>query len=105
MAFYAQLGVTEAARQVNTGPEQDRLDDLPAVSVDVVALHPAEGATPHIELLGYRAPRGRAMMVGATDIAATRLVCDGDTADGRAEIVYDPDGHALQIVPGAEQRP
>ncbi len=101
IAFYRQWGVSLAARQVNTGPEQDRLDGLQDASVEVVALHPAQSSTPHIELLAYRAPRGRAMLLDAPDIAATRLVLEGDTRGGKTELVIDPDGHALQVVPDA----
>ncbi len=103
VAFYRQWGVSQAASQVNTGPEQDRLDGLAGVSVDVVALLPAEQATPHIELLGYRTPRGRAAMMDLFDIAATRLVMQGDAADGAAAIVFDPDGHAILVLPQAGQ--
>jgi catechol 2,3-dioxygenase-like lactoylglutathione lyase family enzyme len=77
IAFYAGiLGLGVAARQVNRGVEQERLDDLPDVEVDVVALQPALAATPHIELLGYRRPRPRAAPTAATanDLAADRLV-------------------------------
>ncbi len=93
VAFYmVELGLAERARQVNTGPAQDALDGLAAVTVDVVALAPAVAA-PHVELLGYRAPRGRAApMARLSGIAASRLVFK---VDGRVEarILRDPDGH------------
>ncbi len=91
IAFYtAELGLTEQARQVNTGPAQDALDGLPGVTVDVVALAPAQPA-PHVELLGYRAPLGCAAPGGhLSDIAASRLVF---AAEGPARVVRDPDGH------------
>ena len=101
-AFYEQLGLSRASDQVNTGPEQDRLDGLRGVEVDVVAMRPSDQATPHLELLGYRAPRGRAMQVGVSDIAATRLVLESDTTDADAAVVFDPDRHALLVVPGGE---
>ena len=59
--FYRdRLGLTVGARQVNTGPEQDRLDGLTGAEVDVVALEPRQ-ATPHVELLAYRTPPCRPM--------------------------------------------
>jgi catechol 2,3-dioxygenase-like lactoylglutathione lyase family enzyme len=109
IAFYAStLGLSVTARQVNSGAAQDRLDDLDGVEVDVVSLAPRRLA-PHVELLGYRQPRGRC---GAprhpTDIAASRLVLvmaaseDGNelsnsAGDGRASLLNDPDGHILVL--------
>jgi catechol 2,3-dioxygenase-like lactoylglutathione lyase family enzyme len=110
IAFYTQeLGFSVASRQVNAGPAQDAMDDLDNVSADIVALAPKQ-ATPHVELLGYRLPKGRA---GAArrpaDIAATRLVLRVDRleqhigavylADGsQAALIHDPDGHALLLL-------
>lgn len=75
IAFYTALGMAQKARQTNRGAAQQRLDDLPEAIVDVVALQPAAARTPHIELLGYRVPRGRTTMAGdIRDIAADRLV-------------------------------
>ena len=108
IAFYCgQLGFRVGARQVNTGVGQDRLDGLEGACVDVVALEP-EQATPHVELLAYRTPRGRpAAPARPRDIAATRLVLEvtglPDPAsvlpDGsRAALVQDPDGHQLVLL-------
>ena len=80
-AFYeGVLGLSVASREVNRGPEQERLDAVPGVVVDVVALAPLDAATPHVELLGYREPRGRAIPADlrASDLAATRLVFETD---------------------------
>ena len=123
-AFYADvLGLTCASRQVNRGPEQERLDRAPGATVDVVALDPAQATTPHIELLGYRVPRGRPVPPGglrADDVAATRLVLQVEGLDavaaalgregllvspGRAALgdgldaalARDPDGHLLLL--------
>jgi len=100
IAFYTRmLGFSVGSRQVNSGPGQDAMDDLDSVCADVVGLSPLE-ATPHVELLGYRAPKGRA---GAArrpaDVAATRLVLRVDTlADSAgAALIHDPDGHALLL--------
>ena len=97
VAFYASaLGLVERARQVNTGPAQDALDGLHGVTVDVVALA-AEVAAPHVELLCYRAPRGRVAAAGhLSDIAASRLVFTGDTVI-RPCVLRDPDGHVLVV--------
>ncbi len=97
VAFYATaLGLAERARQVNTGPAQDGLDGLAGVSVDVVALAPAVAA-PHVELLGYRTPRGRSAPPGRlSDIAASRLVFKaGHVPDAR--VLRDPDQHVCVI--------
>ena len=99
VAFYRErLGFALAARQTNTGPEQDRLDGLQHVSVDVIALEPAQ-ATPHLELLAYRhppvVPAGR---LRPSDVAATRLVLEVDGLD-RPALLEDPDGHKLLLLP------
>jgi catechol 2,3-dioxygenase-like lactoylglutathione lyase family enzyme len=123
-AFYeGVLGLKPGSQQVNQGPEQERLDAAPGDVVDVVALDPAERTTPHIELLGYRSPRGRPIPPGtqAHDIAATRLVLAVEGLDAlaatlrgtgllatpevttlgngaRAALARDPDGHLLLLV-------
>jgi catechol 2,3-dioxygenase-like lactoylglutathione lyase family enzyme len=118
--FYELLGLHAAARSVNHGIEQQRLDDLPDVEVDVIALEAAT-RTPHLELLGYRHPRGRAVVsIHLADIAADRLVwqagnvdvllgaiTDGDFADAivasgfiggaTVALLRDPDGHWLVL--------
>jgi catechol 2,3-dioxygenase-like lactoylglutathione lyase family enzyme len=100
IAFYTQrLGFSVSSRQVNSGPGQDAMDDLNAVCADVVGLSPLQ-ATPHVELLGYRTPKGRAGAARApADVAATRLVLKVDgLADGaRVALIHDPDGHALLL--------
>jgi len=103
VAFYRGLGLDLAARQVNSGPEQDRLDGLAAVTVDVVALLPL-AATPHVELLCYRTPLGREAFPSpcGRDIADTKLIFAVDdlgalmskSEPGVARL-RDPDGHAI----------
>ncbi|WP_428488599.1 VOC family protein [Rhodopila sp.] len=106
--FYRdQLNFSVAARQTNTGPEQDRLDGLASVSVEVVALAPKR-PTPHLELLGYRSPRVRpTVRLAPRDIAATRVVLEVaelpgwsvSLADGsRARLIHDPDEHAIVLI-------
>ena len=99
-SFYAGLGFHPAHRQVNEGPEQDRLDGLDGARVEVVSL--ASPAPMRLELLGYRtpvpAPQPR---LAPHALAATRLVFEaGKPADALA-LTYDPDGHAIQSPAGA----
>lgn len=116
IAFYERLGLHVAARGVNRGSEQQRLDDLPGVEVDVVALAGAT-PTPHLELLGYRHPRGRvAPPDDPTAVAADRLawqdgaarmsgeagfdaghVTAGRDHDATTSLLRDPDGHWLEL--------
>ncbi|MEO6968927.1 MAG: VOC family protein [Rhodanobacteraceae bacterium] len=123
IVFYTALGMSRKARQANRGAEQEKLDALANVEVEVVALQPAETATPHIELLAYRTPRGRALAnMEICDIAADRLVLQvqnlpalldalshstmqrisngmiGSAGDPRAALLRDPDGHWLVLV-------
>ena len=122
--FYTGLlGFHIGGRSLNQGSEQDRLDELPACEVDVVALQPSEVATPHVELLHYRTPPGRTLTapVNANDVAAARQVHQVDDletlakrlkeadvpivssgivtlkAGGRAASVRDPDGHMIVL--------
>lgn len=122
VGFYTQvLGLHEAAQQINRGIEQARLDDLPDPVVDVVALEPSQRSTPHIELLGYRTPRGRpAPDSRPNDLLSDRLILDVTNlralvaaiakagcpivspgcvslAGGHAALVRDPDGHLLEL--------
>lgn len=118
--FYELLGLRVAARSVNRGIEQQRLDDLPEPIVDVVAMQAAT-RTPHLELLGYRQPRGHLdQSLPLTAAAADRLVwsargidvlldavvdagfADAILADGLAggevvALLRAPDGHALVL--------
>ncbi len=109
IAFYAaRLGLAVQARQVNAGPAQDALDGLDDVRVDVIGLAPPSPA-PHVELLGYRNPPGRAAAPARpSDIAASRMVFVAEArtddpraaalADGtRVALLRDPDGHALLL--------
>jgi catechol 2,3-dioxygenase-like lactoylglutathione lyase family enzyme len=125
VAFYTDLlGFRIAGRSLNSGSEQDRLDGLSDCLVDVVALAPAEVATPHVELLHYRTPPGRTLTakVKADDVASTRQVHHVDDLDvltrrleaasvpfvspgivtskagGRAAAIRDPDGHMIVLL-------
>ena len=96
IGFYENvLGLSVVSRQVNTGPAQDAMDGLAATTVDVVGLAP-EHASPHLELLGYRHPAGKARRAGERQwaIASARSVflVDGLVAP---VLIHDPDGHAI----------
>ena len=118
--FNELLGMTVASRGLNRGAEQQRLDDLADVEVVVVALESAT-RTPHLELLDYRQPRGRAnASERLTAVAADRLIwwadkvdvllqalTDGDFTDAvlasgfvggtTVALLRDPDGHLLVL--------
>lgn len=97
IAFYtARLGLTVQARQVNRGPAQAALDDAEGAEVDVIALAPRIAA-PHVELLGYRHPRGRAGAARPNDDAATRLVFTAAQPGAPPVLLHDPDGHAVLL--------
>jgi catechol 2,3-dioxygenase-like lactoylglutathione lyase family enzyme len=91
--FYAGHGLAEGHATLNQGPAQVALDGLDGVVTDVVPMKP--GATPpHLELLGYRTPRGRPHdPLAANDVAATRIVWRA----GREALIRDPDGHLHQL--------
>ncbi len=88
VAFYRALGLSVSAREVNSGPAQDRLDGLSRVSVQVIAMLPADRPTPHVELLSYDSPRGRPAAVSSShrDIADSALIFE--TAD-LAALIHD----------------
>jgi catechol 2,3-dioxygenase-like lactoylglutathione lyase family enzyme len=87
--FYEELGLTVGRPTLNQGPTQVALDGLAEVRVDVVPLSPQIG-TPHLELLRYRSPAGRAAgRPQANDVAATRIVWRSN----RDALLRDPDGH------------
>jgi len=125
IAFYTGLlGLSVSGRSLNTGFEQDRLDGLAHTLVDVVALEPADVATPHLELLYYRRPKGCAPgnEVMANDVASTRQVYRVDRLEelvrrlmeagltlvspgvvdlsggGHAAAIRDPDGHMIVLI-------
>lgn len=92
-AFYQALGLGVGSRSLNYGPAQECLDGLTGVEVAVVSMEPQSG-TPHLELLGYRTPKGQdGPALRANDIAATRIVWHGR----QAQLISDPDGHLQQV--------
>jgi catechol 2,3-dioxygenase-like lactoylglutathione lyase family enzyme len=100
IAFYEGLGLHVAARSLNTGPEQERLDAVNHAEVEVTALEP-EQTTPHVELLCYRSvARSKSTIFRSNDVAATRLIFDVDgpsLESATPQGLIDPDGHHLVI--------
>ena len=99
IAFYERLGMVVAARSLNTGIEQSRLDGIDGATVDVVGLRTPLGRAPHVELLGYRGPREQERS-SVDDDVATRLVFAASVATGApptARRWSDPDGHPIEI--------
>jgi catechol 2,3-dioxygenase-like lactoylglutathione lyase family enzyme len=93
LRFYGARGLRAGAASLNRGDTQVALDGLDAVEVDVRPLLPPSGPA-HLELLGYRRPRGRSWgPVAINDIAATRIVWQAE----RAGLERDPDGHWQQL--------
>lgn len=93
VAFYADLGLTPGKKTHNRGTAQQHLDGLRNVEVEVQPMIPPAG-TPHLELLGYRVPRGQSgIALQPNDVAATRMVWHG----AGSALLRDPDGHLHQI--------
>jgi catechol 2,3-dioxygenase-like lactoylglutathione lyase family enzyme len=91
--FYRAHGLRSGERTLNRGESQVALDGVQGPCVDVIPMLPAVAA-PHLELLGYRTPRGKpAPASHPNDIAATRIVWASD----RAALLRDPDGHLHQL--------
>ncbi len=91
--FYSRLGLSQGETTMNKGPTQEALDALDGVEV-VVAPMLLGDRPPHVELLGYRHPVGRANApLAANDIAATRIVFRSD----RDALIRNPDGHLHQL--------
>ena len=122
LAFYHSLGLQIAARSVNLGAAQSRLDGLNAAHVRVTGLRPASTEGPGLELLAYKPPgRARSPSSGATDLSTdwTTLagVMAGSAEEGaaagaaraaehgrgpallkKATALTDPDGHRFVLV-------
>lgn len=92
-AFYQGLGLRVGERSLNHGSAQQGLDGLSHVEVAVIPMMPQSG-TPHLELLGYRTPKGQGgPALRVNDVAATRIVWHGE----RTQVISDPDGHLQQV--------
>lgn len=104
--YYERLGFSVTSRTLNRGLEQERLDGLHDPIVEVTALALPEAPTPHLELLRYRAPRGRpARKLPSNDVARTSTVLESDGANRPdAARLRDPDGHDLLLQAIADHR-
>jgi catechol 2,3-dioxygenase-like lactoylglutathione lyase family enzyme len=100
LRFYRdRLGLEVAGESENYGIEQERLNNVPGAHLHITALRGDSG--PGIEFLEYLAPRdGRPFPAGekVTDLVhwQTRVIVP--FASAAAEIVRDPDGHAVELV-------
>jgi catechol 2,3-dioxygenase-like lactoylglutathione lyase family enzyme len=98
--FYRRLGLRLAARTLNHGTEQERLDGIVDPQVDVIALEPPT-ATPHVELLHYRTTEPRhPVTFHSNDLAATRLVMqavEDISVKTHGSLLRDPDGHLIEL--------
>jgi len=118
IGFYERLGLKHFGSSLNSGPEQDHLDNVAGALVEVTTLALPRSSVPHIELLCYRSDSEREPAVlGTNDVAATRLVLAvrNDEMDelcaqnmetllsgpvrfeqgARRAMLRDPDGHLL----------
>jgi catechol 2,3-dioxygenase-like lactoylglutathione lyase family enzyme len=112
IAFYRLLGLEVKGGSLNEGIEQERLSGVLGARVKITGLRGAGG--PGVELLEYLAPRGgRAapadtrvedawyweivVMVDDVSAVAARLRSAG-VAFLSANVVRDPDGHAVKLV-------
>ena len=103
IVFYEDFNFQVCGNSLNCGAEQEKLDDIPEVRLDVIAIASTD-PTPHIELLCYRLRLPQTPAVtNSNDIAATRLVLARDS-DSTPRHVLDPDAHHLIIVPALELR-
>jgi catechol 2,3-dioxygenase-like lactoylglutathione lyase family enzyme len=120
IGFYCGLlGLTLAARQINRGSTQERLDSVPDAQVDIVALNPATAPTPHLELLIYhniaKPPpsanwmpwdiAGDRIAFAVQDLAGLLAQMNGDcilrvAPQGKTALIRDPDGHLLMLAEG-----
>jgi len=75
VGFYERLGLQRIGGSLNSGPEQDKLDNVAGALVEVTALAPPRFSAPHVELLCYRSDFEReTALLGTNDVTATRLV-------------------------------
>jgi catechol 2,3-dioxygenase-like lactoylglutathione lyase family enzyme len=108
--YHERLGFAVSGGSCNRGIEQERLDGLKNTLVEVTALSPGSGGPPHLELLFYRNPAPRQPIrpvLASNDIAATRLILEmsEDWSCDTAQLIHDPDGHALMLLGHTRSRP
>ncbi len=104
LGFYRRLGFHVAARSLNEGPAQQRLDGLDDARARITGLRPPAPAGPGLELLAYTPPgrqrprqAANAVMTDWVTLAATGL------PGGRPRLLRDPDGHLMLLVAAARR--
>ena len=99
LRFYRdRLGLQVAGESENFGIEQERLNNVPGARLHITALRGDTG--PGIEFLEYLAPRdGRPFPTDEkeTDLVHWQTRVLVPFASVTAEIVRDPDGHAIEL--------
>ncbi|MDB5987232.1 MAG: Glyoxalase-like domain protein, partial [Nevskia sp.] len=127
LAFYTQLlGLKQAYQSLIEGPTQVALDGTFNATVRITGLRPPDADGPGVELLDYRAPadgRAASAQTHSNDLVHARLTFKVDDLEalsknlfdaevpfvsprivqlpgdgGRALLVRDPDGHAIELV-------
>jgi catechol 2,3-dioxygenase-like lactoylglutathione lyase family enzyme len=101
IAFYQRtFGFNIDARQVNSGPEQGRLDGLKAPIVEIVAMSSGESDTPHLELLAYRQPSARTYDHCLVDNVVDCLIFERTATfvdELASRLDTDPDCHVFKV--------
>ncbi len=100
LRFYRRLGFRVAARSLNDGDAQARLDGVPAAQVRVTGLRARSTEGAGLELLAY-APPGRPAPPAAANATATdwvTLLWAGAPLPAVGAVVRrDPDGHIMVL--------
>jgi catechol 2,3-dioxygenase-like lactoylglutathione lyase family enzyme len=89
VAFYQSLGFQIAARSLNEGPAQSKLDAIPDARAHITSLRPSSPRGPGIELLCYDPPGRPADLAHPTQWTTI-------TASA-TRVLRDPDGHLLRL--------
>ena len=99
VSYYTAFGLAVSGGSINSGIEQERLDDLTSPHVEVTSLTGMNTTPPHLELLCYRRPRPQLYPpLASNDIATTRLIFQRASempASQLSQRCIDPDGHHL----------
>jgi catechol 2,3-dioxygenase-like lactoylglutathione lyase family enzyme len=102
--FYRALGFHVAARSLNQGEAQDRLDRLPHAVARITSLRPPAPDSAGLELLGYRPP-GRPAPLGWPQDRVTDWVTMIVDGSGQARALRDPDGHRMVLLSAGNSPP
>lgn len=103
--FYEDIGFRVAARQINRGPAQAKLDGLDRAEVEVVAMKLPGAPAVHLELLCYTTPpafRAASFASPGHSTTTDRLAW---ASAAQSDVLVDPDGHLHhRLGPTAQQR-